>query len=181
MAHDEFQIPTNYSEPEIRAEIDAIEHANETPEYRETPIQIVKGVQARIFALRDESLSIEKRQQKGWLNGLVFKPQNSTVNSLIDRESELGGALFGKGHRFWLDVKAHATVFNDDVADWYHMQANPANPQDPKIIRFQTAQRIHKLYKGREYPMTTQEVETFVAAVQAYEPAIQPLYPKQKP
>jgi len=104
-------------------------------------------------------------------------PQNNTLHDLIEEESKVGGQLFGEGHKFWLDAKP-GTVFANDVADWYHLQVNPVNPKHPTVLRFQTTpNNIHKLYEGREYPPTQQDVQTFVAAVQAYDVAVQSLYP----
>lgn len=177
MAHDEYQIPSNYSESEIRAEIDAIDYTPATPEVEAAPYQVIKDIEARIFSYRDASLAMDKKP-KGWLNGLVFRPQNPTLRDLIEEESQLGGKLFGEGHKFWLDTKSTGTVFHSNVADWYHMQTNPANPKQPTVLRFQTTPHsTHKLYEGREYAPTLQELETFVKAVQAYDTAILSLYP----
>lgn len=173
MAKDQYQIPQNYSEPEIRAQIDAIQL---TPEVEPAPYESIKRIEAQVFAYREAALSVEKKQ-KGWLNGLVFAPHNQTIQDLVEHESVAGGQLFGEGHKFWLDAKDNGTVFHNDVADWYHMQANPANPKHPTVLRFQTTpSSIHKLYEGREYALTVQDLETFVTAVQAYNAAILPLY-----
>lgn len=178
MASDEYQIPNNYSEPEIRAEIDAIEYAQASPENNKTPFQVVKDVEARVFSRRDAALNVNvEKKPKGWLNGLVFQPQNNTIRELIDEESKRGGKLFGEGHRFWLDAKSDKTIFHNDVADWYHLQVNPINPKHPTVLRFQTTPNsFHKLYEGREYTPTPQDIETFVQAVEAYANAVEPLY-----
>ena len=177
MANDEYQIPKNYSEPEIRAQLDAIDYIQPSPEREAAPYQGIKDIEARIFSYRKAALAMEKKP-KGWLNGLVFRPQNNTLRDLIDEESKLGGALFGEGHKFWLDTKSNETVFHNDVTDWYHLQANPADPKHPIVLRFQTTPHsIHKLYEGREYAPTVQDLEIFVKAVQAYDAAILPLYP----
>ena len=177
MANDEYQIPNNYSEPEIRAQIDAIEeYVQPSPEKEVTPFQHVKEVEARVFAHREAALAKEKRP-KAWLNGLVFKPQNNTLHDLIEKESEVGGALFGKGNKFWLDAKSNNTVFHNDVADWYHVQPNPLKPKELKPIHIQTTPySIHKLYNGREYTPTPQDISIFFQAVDAYADAIDILY-----
>ena len=42
MAKDEYTIPNNYSEPEIRAQLDAIQYAPTTPEVQRAPYQRIK-------------------------------------------------------------------------------------------------------------------------------------------
>lgn len=174
MVKDQYQIPQNYSEPEIRAQIDAIQLS---PEVVLAPYQQIKNIEENIFSYREAALAVEKKP-KGWLKGLVFSPHEQTIQELIEEESKLGGRLFGEGHKFWLDAKTNDTVFHNDVADWYHVQMNPANPKRPTVLRFQTTPHsIHKLYEGREYAPTIQDIETFVKAVQAYDSAILSLYP----
>lgn len=177
MVNDEFHIPDIYTESEIRAQIDAIEeYVQPSPEREVTPYQRIKAAEAEIFALREKKLTTEKKP-RGWLSGLVFRPQNNTLHNLIEKESEVGGALFGPGCKFWLDIKSNETVFHNDVADWYYMVNNPANPKKPIVLRFQTTpQGIHKLYDGREYEPTPQEIDTFIQAVEAYTSAVSARY-----
>ncbi len=176
MAKDEYTIPNNYSEPEIRAQLDAIQYAPTTPEVQRAPYQRIKDNENIIFSYREAALATEK-QPKKWLGGLVSKTQTTTVRDLIEKESQIGGQLFGGG-KFWLDNKSQSTVFHNDVADWYHLQNNPANPKKPTVLRFQTTPyTIHKLYDGREYAPTVQDLEIFVQAVEAYTQAVLALYP----
>jgi len=174
MVKDQYQIPQNYSEPEIRAQIDAIQLS---PEVMMAPYQQIKNIEEKIFSYREAALAVEKKP-KGWLGRLVFTQHPQTIQDLIEDESKLGGQLFGEGNKFWLDAKTNDTVFQNDVADWYHVQLNPANPKRPTVLRFQTTPHsIHKLYEGREYAPSIQDIETFVKAVQAYDSAILSLYP----
>jgi len=174
MAHDQYQIPQSLSEPEARAEVESI---TRTIEQERAPYQHIKDIEARIFSYRETALAMEKKPRT-WLGGLVFAPQNTNLRTLVDEESVLGGSLFGEGHRFWLDNKAQATVFHNDIADWYHMQPNPADPKNPIVLRFQTTPySIHKLYNGVEYSLTIQDLEHFLAATEAYVGAVLPLYP----
>jgi|GEM_PF-2733624 len=171
MAHDEYQIPHGYNESSIRAELEAIEYT-QAPEREPMPFQRIKAIESQIFAVRQEKTGTEKKPN-GWLSGLVFAPQNQTVQDIIEDESLIGEALFGEGHRFWLDARPAQTVYTNNVADWYHLQPNPNDPKQPIVLRFQTTpQRIHKLYMGREYEPTLQDIEVFSAAVEAYGAAV---------
>ncbi len=175
MAKDEYQIPNEYNETAIRAQIDAIQ---QTPEHiQPAPYQGIKNIESKISSYRESALLLEKKR-KGWLSGLVFSPANNTLGDLIEKESNIGGKLFGKGNKFWLDAKSNSTVFHNDVADWYHSRVNPANPKRPIVLRFQTTPNsIHKLYDGREYAPTIQDLEILTKAIEAYAEAVLPLYP----
>lgn len=179
MANDEYQIPTSSVEHEVRAQVEAI---ITNPETEPTPSihARIKNTEQRIFSQRERALHTEKRPATGWLRGMVFAPRQQTIQDLIEKESVLGGALFGSGQRFWLDNKVPDTVFQNEIADWYHLQVDPADPRRHTVLRFQTSPHsIHKLYEGREYPMSAQEVDTFIQAVEAYQDAVAPLYPAE--
>lgn len=177
MAHDEFKIPQQYSEPEVRAQIDAIQNTA-TPKKESAPFQRIKDIEAQVFSYREAAMALNgAKKSDGRLGTLVRKPSHPSIAELIDAESYVVGKKFGPGHRFWLDNK-HGSVFNNNIADWYHSQENPADPKHPTVLRFQaTPYRLHKLYEGREYAPTVQEVETFVKAVELYAQEILPLYP----
>lgn len=174
MAHDQYQIPGGYNASDIRAELESIQF---TPEREAAPYQRIKDIEDKIFSYRATAMAVVNKPS-GWLHGLTMRPQQKSVSELIDEESRYGGKMFGEGHRFWLDNKGGDTVFQNDVADWYHLQVNPANPKRPTVLRFQTTPHsIHKLYEGREYAPTLQDLEIFVKAVEGYAQAILPLYP----
>lgn len=148
-----------------------------TPERETGPYWGIKEIESRINSYREAALATQ-RPPKKWLGGLVLMPSHQpTVASLVEKESEVGGSLFGPGHKFWLDVES-TKGFAEGVSDWYHMQPNPNDPKNPIVLRFQTtANSIHKLYNGIEYAPTVQDLEIFVQAVEAYSRAILPLYP----
>ncbi len=172
MTNDEYHIPHHMREPEhsvesdIRAQLDAIQYS---PEKQPALYQHIKDLEEMIFAKRESQVGIVKKP-KGWLKGLVFTPQSQTLRDIIDHESRIGGAAtFGEGHRFWLDAKATDTPYTNNVADWYHV--GPV--EHPAVLRFQTTpEQIHKLYEGRDYQPSQQEIDTFVAAVEAYANAV---------
>jgi len=175
MAHDEYQIPAYYTEQEARADVESIT-ANPV-ETEAAPYQRIKDIENTVFSYRDAALAMEKQPNK-WLRHFVTTGRGETLEGLIDKESAYGGALFGAGHKFWLDNKSSTTVFRNEVADWYHLQQNPADPKNPIVLRFQTTpQSIHKLYNGVEYSLTIEDLEHFIAATEAYTRAILPLYP----
>lgn len=177
MANNQYQLPKNYSESDIRAQIDAIQYAPHTPEKARAPFQEIKDHSNKIFSYREVALATEKKP-KGWLGSLVFKPEKNTIVDLIEKESKIGGELFGEGHRFWLDNRSNNTVFHNDVIDWYHLKPNENNPKKPTILRLQLIsynnsegfeeQTLHKLYNGLEYAPTLQDIEIFSNAVKLY-------------
>lgn len=178
MANDQFQLPKNYSQSEIRAQLDAIQYAPVNPEQQRAPYQGIKDIENKIFSYREAALALNKKAKNNWLGSLVLKPHNNTIRDLIEEESKFGGEMFGKGHRFWLDNKSNATIFHNEVADWYHSQPNPNDPRNPIVLRFQTTpDNIHKLYEGREYAPTIQDIEIFTKAIDNYTKAVLPLYP----
>lgn len=178
MANDQYQIPQYSLEPQEQAQFEATQHTYASPEKEAAPYQHIKDIETQIFSYRAAALAMESgRRSKGVLSGLVFGPRRSTIRELVDEESRLGGQLFGKNHRFWLDAQ-QGQAADGSVADWYHSQPNPANPDAPIVLRFQTTPYgIYKLYEGREYAPSIQELETFVRAIEAYAAAILPLYP----
>ncbi len=176
MAHDTFQIPELNTESQLRAQVDAV-FESRLPEIETIPaqFQFIKDIETEIYTAREKATSTAKKP-RSWLRGLVSSPQAFTVHELIERESQLGGELFGQGHKFWLDEKT-STQFHSESADWYHQQFNPQTPKTPTVLRFQTTpQSIHKIYKGREYPVTEQDVTHLIEAIKAYPSAITPLY-----
>ncbi len=174
MAHDTYQFPES-SLGDIRATLDAVQYA---PEKQPEPYRVVKDIEEKIYTYRDALLAGQKKPKK-WLSGLVYAPQDQVLHKLIDKESQLGGAMFGEGHRFWLDNKSSQTPYQSTVGDWFHAQPQPAGSKEPAVVlHFQTTPRsIYKLFNGHNYEPTIQELETFVKAVQAYMRAILPLYP----
>lgn len=186
MGYDEYQIPKGYDQTEIRAEIDGIQGtlAQNSVEKDKAPFQIIKDIENTVFEYRNKSLNelgrnAARRGSVGWLLGsLTTMPKRPTVSELVDKESCLGGDIFGNGAKFWLDVKPADTVFSNDVADWYYMQNASGNPNQPTVIRFQTTPySIHKLYNGVEYAPSLDELKTFIKAVELYPDQIAPLYP----
>lgn len=178
MANDQYKIPTSiYAEPEV-----LVERVENTlvPEHEATPYEHVKEIEATIFSYREAAQALDKPQRYQWIRSLVSfaLPKHHTITELIEQESQIGGALFGPGQRFWLDAKSSNTVYQNNITDWYHLQPNSANPKEEIVLRFQvTPYSIHKLYDGREYELTIQDLERFVDAVDAYKDAVLPLYP----
>ncbi len=178
MANNQFQFPKSYSESDIRAQLDAIQYAPVNPEQQRAPYQGIKDIENKIFSYREAALAMNKKAKHSWISSLVLKPQTMTIRDLVEEESKLGGEMFGKGHRFWLDNKSNSTVFRNEIADWYHTQPNPDDPSKPIVLRFQTTpEKIFKLYEGREYAPTIQDVEIFTKAIENYTKAVLPLYP----
>lgn len=172
MLNDQFSIPTMPSQDKDPA------HLRFTPEREAGPYWGIKAVESRIYSYRAAAMAIQAKPRK-WLRGLVTAPAHQpTLGDFIEQESYIGGALFGEGHAFWLDIPSGSADDPNQVSDWYHMQPNLADPKNPTVLRFQTtAQRIHKLYDGREYEPSVQDLEVFVRAVEAYSQAVLPLYP----
>ena len=174
MAHDTYQVPES-SLSDIRADLDAVQYS---PEKQPEPYQVVKDIEEKIYAYRDSLLAGQKKPKR-WLSGFVYAPQDQVLHNLIDKESQRGGALFGEGHRFWLDNKPAQAPYQSLVGDWFHAQPQAAGSKEPPtVLHFQTTPRaIYKLFNGHNYEPTIQELETFVKAVEAYVRAILPLYP----
>lgn len=179
--HHQYQIPSSAenSAEQIRARISAIMQP-ENPEVLGAPYEALKRIERGIHDQRETALELGHRptaMKRSLLQvlGLVPTPRPS-LHDLVDEESHLGGQLFQDGDRFWLDANAN----NDarQVADWYYVHPNLQNPKEPTVLRFQTTPHaIHKLYNGKEYPMTVADLEHFVQSVAAYTHKIGDLYP----
>jgi len=177
MASDLYQIPEFYNESEIRAEINDIQQfVNQ--EHDKGPYQFIKDIEAELFSMREVSLYEQAQATHHWLRKLVFPPQLPTLHDLIERESNVAGALFGDGHKFWLDEKVYST-FHNEASDWYHQWTDPQNPKRTEVLRFQiTPTGIHKMYEGREYPISPQETQNLIDAIISYKSTVAGLYTK---
>lgn len=84
------------------------------------------------------------------------------LNELIDKESLVGGALFGIPARFWV----HPPV-REGVDDWYF---SFMRGEQEYTVHYQVdITGVHKIYGGREYPFTPGELERLTDAASAYE------------
>lgn len=179
--HHQYQIPLNAenSAEQIRARISAIVQP-ESPEVLVAPYEAIKRIERAIHDQRETALELGRRPaavKRSLLQVLGLVPiARPSLHDLVDDESHLGGRIFGEGDRFWLDV--HANGDERQVADWYYVHPNSQNPKEPTVLRFQTTPHaIHKLYNGKEYPMTVADLEHFVQSVAAYTHKISDLYP----
>lgn len=173
MSNDVYQIPEKSHQPQENT-------AALSAESDKMSFQRIKELEETIFEYREAYLEIQPSQRASWLKGLVSSPsqQPQSLEALIEYESHYGGAVFGPDNKFWLDVKApYLNGLNPSVADWYHAQPDPNNPNEFTVLHFQTTpQSVHKLYKAREYPMTLDEVNILFTAISHYHDIVVPLY-----
>lgn len=181
MIDEEYHIP----ESDNHVSHDTLDASFASVESNEMIFQRIKTMENTIFAHRDEYLRLHAPQKKSWLKANVVSLPSAmgghhteTVRSVIDAESTYGGMVFGADNKFWLDVKApYSDGYQQEVADWYHVQQNPYDTTTPIVLHFQTTpQSVHKLYNAREYPMSPQETQVLFTAMQRYHDIIVPYY-----
>ncbi len=143
-----------------------------TPENQSEAFQLFKNLENDVASYRADALAIDESEKKGiWAIWSLARPP-LTLEDLVKQEAHIGGAMFGNGHRFWLDHKGNSEyVKHNNIGDWYYTR--PSNPDDLRspeiVIHYETRpNRISKLYMGKPYALSLAELETFCKAVPQY-------------
>lgn len=152
--------------------------------------KVIKSLEDYIVSCRETALALDHQAEAaqtlaviGLLGKWLSPKKLKTPNDLIEAESLKGGELFGPGHRFWFSGPSET---QPQVADWYHASPNPAKQAGlinataaPEVVlHFQTTPTsLHKLYNGVEYPVTLDDLQNFLAAINGYVQKIGDLYP----
>ena len=154
----DFEYPAELTQPELDVE---------------TFYGMAKKVQDHIDMYRYEALHAPYTA-KNPLSRIIasltggVKYQAPSLESLIDGEAAVGGALFGRSSRFWI----HPQLDSDTpgVRDWYF---NAVDGRGEYTIRYQTSpQGVTKIYKGLPRPFTENELQHLYDAIAAYDQAV---------
>lgn len=186
--NDQFSIPGQPSEHQQALHRQAVHVAGEfqrTPENKEVYyFARIKELEARVHSYRKTALEIEGRREPTFTESLLGgKRSKVTLHGLIDRESYIGGRVYGENIRFWLDHKGSSVLSNgNDIGDWHFVQAHIdqfGTVVGETRLHFEThPAHVHKLHDGRPVQPTIAELETLIHAIELYEEFVRAeLYP----
>lgn len=193
MVNATFSIP---GELPLQRALDAATSFLPSPEREQTVYGRIKQTEERIYGYRRTALEIEaKRPDQGFLEMLVKgRRQKVTLESLIEKETHIGGRAFSKQgitdprvvkvvDRFWLSHKGSGALsHSNDLGDWYYvreMYDSFGRKLEEMTIHLEThATYISKIVSGKPVALSISELEIFIRAIELYEQAIREnLYP----
>lgn len=184
MVNDQFQFPRQSSERPLQEALRIADSFQYSQERQPEAYRHIKDIEDRIHSYRRTALEIEQRREPGFIEAFFgIKRQKVTLEDLIEKESYIGGKLFGPHDRLWLSHKGatpHAT--HNNLGDWFHVREH-YDTSGRKIgdttLHFEThPTHLVKLHDGRPIDPMLSELETLTRAIGLYEERIrEELYP----
>lgn len=184
MANDQFQFPHQSSERPLQEALRIADSFQYSQERQPEAYRHIKDIEDRIHSYRRTALEIEQRREPGFVEAVFgIRRQKVTLEDLIEKESYIGGKLFGPNDRLWLSHKGstpHAAQNN--LGDWYHVREHYdsfGRKQGETVLHFEThPTHLVKLHNAQPIDPMLTELETLSRAIELYEERVrEELYP----